>query len=402
MFQISVTVENSSGIVQQIHSTYGFWGIILSAAAILLLAVQLYYHAGYYGTLGRRYLRRKKPGQEGGHPHAAPPGGISVIVLMGDDYWYLDHTLPKVLAQEYPDFELVIVEVGTTEDFTDRLIVLKEQYPRLTVTRVDNDPRFPISNKIAYNLGIKAARYDNIILTTSDAYPVSPKWLGYMADGFRRGDMVIGYCGLEKNDTAQGRLARSSRLFSSVRYLSAALRGRPYRGIIQNLGFTREAYFMNRGFDYLNMNIGEDDLFVQRLGKTVRAAVVVSPLATVRQKQWGGRAWWWDKRKFYDVATRYYPAWIRLHVAAEALSRLAFYAVVAALVAICPPELKIAAPVLFLVRMLAVRYTLWRARKVLGEPGLGNSSMVYDLYYPFSRIWLSVMGRLRPAPGVWR
>ncbi|MCC8019766.1 MAG: glycosyltransferase [Rikenellaceae bacterium] len=395
-------MENTGGIVQQIHSTYGFWCIILSAAAVVLLAVQLYYHVGYYGTLGRRYLRKKRDGQDGAPAPVLATGGISVIVLTGDDYWYLDHTVPKVLAQEYPDFELVIVEVGTTEDFTDRLTVLREQYPRLTVTRVDNDPRFPISNKIAYNLGIKAARYDNIILTTSEAYPVSPKWLGCMAEGFRRGDIVIGYCGLEKNGTAQGRRARSSRLFSSVRYLSSALRGRPYRGIIQNLGFTREAYFQNRGFDYLNMNIGEDDLFVQRLGKTVRAAVVVSPHATVRQKQWGGRAWWWDKRKYYDVATRYYPAWIRLHVAAEVLTRLAFYAAVAAMIAICPPELKIAAGVLFLVRTVAVRYTLWRSRRVLGEPGLGNSSMVYDLYYPFSRIWLSVMGRLRPAPGVWR
>lgn len=396
-------VDKVNQIVDWTISAYGFRGILLTAAALGLLAVQLYFHAGYYGTLGRRFLRRKKNvSAEEPAPEKSDAGGISVVVLLGDDYWYLEHTLPKILAQEYPDFELVVVEVGTTEDFSDRLIILREQYPRLTVTRMENDPRFPISNKIAYNLGIKAARYDNIMLTAPDAFPVSPKWLGQMSHGFRRGDIVIGYCGLERLEGFASRLRRSSRLFSSVRYLSAALRGRPYRGILQNIGFKRSIYFENRGFDHLNMNIGEDDLFIQMLAKTARAAVVVSPVATVRQKQWGGGSWWWEKRKFYDTTTRYYPVWIKVHVFTEVITRLLFYALVAAMISVCPLELKMVGAGLFLLRLAVVRRTLWRSRKVLGEPGLGTSSMLYDIYYPFSRIWLSVTGRIRPAPGVWR
>ncbi|MCC8036220.1 MAG: glycosyltransferase, partial [Rikenellaceae bacterium] len=357
-----------------------------------------YCHAGIYGKVGL-----KKKG-DGGKDRAARNAdeGVSVVVLLGDDHWYLDHTLPKILAQEYPRFELVIVEVGTTEDFSDRLYRLREGYGGLTVTRVDNDPRFPISNKIAYNIGIKAARYDNIVLTTSDAYPVSPKWIDRMAEGFSRGNIVIGYCGLEKREGIQSDLARSSRLFSSVRYLAEALRGKPYRGIIQNMGFTREIYFSNKGFDYLNMNLGEDDLFVQRLLKTGRAAVVTNHHATVRQKQWGGASWWRERRKYYDTAVRFYPLWIKLHAAAEAATRLMFFAVIVAMIAILPAELKIAAGVLFLVRMFVVRYYVWRARRVLGEPGLGNTSMFYDLYYPFGRVWLTIIGRICPAPGVWR
>ncbi|MCD8072694.1 MAG: glycosyltransferase, partial [Alistipes sp.] len=372
--------------------------IILSLAALVLLAVQLYFHAGIYGTLPRR-KKRAVPADEAESPGAT---GVSVIVILGDDYWYLDHTLPKILAQQYPLFELVVVEVGTTEDFSDRLQHLREGYGHLTVTRVDNDPRFPISNKIAYNIGIKAARYDNIVLTTADAYPVSPKWIGQMAKGFSRGNILVGYCGLEKREGAQSGLARSSRLFLSVRYLSEALRGKPYRGIVQNMGFTRELYFANKGFDYLNMNIGEDDLFLQRLLKTGRAAVVAGPHATLRQKQWGGASWWRERRKYYDMASRYYPGWIKAHVATELFTRLLFFAVVVAMLILLPFELKIAAAVLFLIRLLAVRYYTWRARKVLGEPHLGNASMIYDLYYPFSRIWLTITGRIFPAPGVWR
>lgn len=380
-------------------SQYGILGIVLTLSALVLLAVQLYFHLRLYGLTARPAGGDACPGDG---DKTGTGSGISVVVPMGDDYWFLENILPKILAQDHKELELVIVEIGTTEDFSDRLIVLKEQYPRLTVTRVDNDPRFPISNKIAYNIGIKAARYENIILTTSDAYPVSGKWIAQMAKGFSRGDIVIGYCGMEKKEGRQAALMRSSKLFTSVRFLSAARGGRPYRGIIQNLGFSKRIYFDANGFDHLNMNLGEDDLFVQRLVRHGRATVVISPYATVRQVIWGGRTWWWERRKFYDATSRYYPAPVKAEAVTETLTRMFFYLAVLAMVILLPWELKVAAVVMLVARMLLVRYYLWRWRVVLGEPGLGNSSMLFDLYYPFSRVWLTIMGRIKPAPGVWK
>ncbi|MCC8035794.1 MAG: hypothetical protein LIO77_07695, partial [Rikenellaceae bacterium] len=89
-------MDKINRIVDWTLSEYGFWGISLSLAALVLLAVQLYFHAGIYGIVGR-----KKKG-DGGKDRAARNAeeGFSVVVLLGDDHWYLAHTVPKILAKE--------------------------------------------------------------------------------------------------------------------------------------------------------------------------------------------------------------------------------------------------------------------------------------------------------------
>ncbi|MFR0765261.1 MAG: hypothetical protein ACLSHL_15840 [Alistipes communis] len=93
--------------------------------------------------------------------------------------------------------------------------------------------------KLALTVGIKACAYEHIVFTTTDCYPSSDKWLSLMAKGFINGDIVIGYCGIEPGKGLANRLMRCSRLAGSVRWLSAATRGRAYRGIAGNIGYTK-------------------------------------------------------------------------------------------------------------------------------------------------------------------
>ena len=113
-----------------------------------------------------------------------------------------------------------------------------------------------------------------------------------MARGFDGAGIVIGYCGMEGASAFSSRLIRLDNAARAIRWLSAAMHGKPYRGTLQNIGFTKALYFGNGGFNYLNMNIGEDDLFIQKLLETgTAAAVIVSSNSTVRQKIWGGTGW---------------------------------------------------------------------------------------------------------------
>ena len=45
------------------------------------------------------------------------------------------------------------------------------------------------------------------------------------------------------------------------------------------------------------MNIGMDDLFVQKLAAGARTATIVSANSLVRQKIWGGLRWWYADRR---------------------------------------------------------------------------------------------------------
>ena len=364
-------------------------------AAVVMFAAQIYYYLVYYARIPK--YRNDRRGEQG-----AVEQGISVIVLLSDNQWYLENILPKLLTQEYPQFEIVVVNLGSDDDFSEELALLKERYPNLSTTKIELDQRFPLSNKMAYNVGIKAASYENIILTTADAHPVSPKWLSCMARGFANGEVVIGYCGVERRKGLANKIIRCSRLMVSVRYLAAAIKGRPYRGMIHNLGFTRKLYFAHRGFDHLDMNLGEDDLFVQRIATRQNTSIVMNPHAAVKQAQWGGLGWWWQRRRFFSSTFRYYPRQAKNPIQWELGSRMLFYAAVATLAAVMPFEIQMGAAGLWLVRVVLVRLGTWKIRRRLNEGGLGWAMLFYDIIAPLTETILSIARRIKPAAGVWR
>lgn len=387
-------MEVISDTYEMLVIRYEMWGLLLLALLLILFCVQLWFYLGRYSGILKF---RNNP-----HRPVGEVGGISVIVVMGNDRWYLENVLPRFMKQKYPLFEIVVVTVGAEADFLDELEVLKGHYPNLTTTKIDEDPRFPISNKMAYNVGIKAAAYENIVMTTTEAMPTSERWLDCMAKGFATGEVLIGYCGIEQRKGWANKIMRSSRFILSVRYFSSAVKDRPYRGIIHNMGFTKKIYFANKGFDHLNMNVGEDDLFIQRIATAGNIAVILNPHATMRQMPWGGLSWWRERQRFYASTFRFYPAYAKNDRLWETGSRLLFFAVTIAAIIVMPFEIKIATGALLLLRIIAVRLTMWRIRRRLNERNLGWALMLHDLYSPVSDILNYFYRLVRPATGVWR
>lgn len=389
------SVEKILEIYEIIALRYGIWELLLMAAILILLAVQLYYYLGSYARIPK-FTNKSKPLNR-------TIDGLSVVVVaVGDNRWYLENILPKLMKQKYRDFEVVLVTVGAGDDFLDEIGFLKPLYTNLVTTNIEEDPRFPISNKMAYNVGIKAAKYENIVITTTEAAPVSDKWLDCMARGFHTGEVLIAYCGVEPRKATGNKIMRSSRLMLSVRYLSSAIKGRPYRGIIHNMGFTKNIYFGNRGFDHLNMNLGEDDLFISRIATPENTSIVLNPHATLRQVPFGNLSWWRDRQRFYASTFRFYPSFAKSARIWEAGSRLLFFIATITAACIMPFEIQIAAAVVFLIRLILVRFSMWRIRRRLNEPKIGWALTFHDLYSPLTDMANYFYRLYRPAPGVWR
>lgn len=386
---------------------YGWQGIALMGVLLLMLGVQLYYYIFVYGSLPGYKSSRKQARLE-----KEPPMSV-VIAMFAEDYDFVEHRLPLFLAQEHATFEVVIVYVGSDGDFFEDLQRIRQTFPQVVVTKIELNPRFPISPKMALNVGIKSAHYEHIILSTTDVAPTSDRWLALMARGFTRSEVVLGYCGmadprLEEDplpnhpSTLGNYLIRTSRMMRSVEWLSAAVTGHPYRGIRHAIGFTKRAYFGNsNGFGHLNMNIGEDDLFLQRIMTRENVSAVLSPRATLREKMWGGMHWWVDQLRFYGSTLRHYPRWVATFTGWEMGSRLLFWlAVVTALVCM-PLEYKAAAGLLLLIRYLVVALEVRRIGNRLGEERLWRSYFLYDLWSPIESLWVRLLLQ-RKDSRVWR
>ena len=248
----------------QICAAYGWQGVALIAIIFVLFVVQMYYYLIRYRRVPR-YSNNSLPERL----TEEPP--VSVVIVTQEDSEFLEERLPIYLTQDYENYEVVLVYVGNNEDFSIMLTQMRLKYPRLKITNIKQNTRFPISNKQALNFGIRAAAFDHILLSTSDTIVTSERWIRLMAKGFTRGDVVLGYCGVELRSGFVGRLMRTQRMVESMMWLSSAVSGKPYRGVRNTLGMNRDLYLRVKGFNHLNMNMGEDDLFLQELASLFSA-----------------------------------------------------------------------------------------------------------------------------------
>ncbi len=374
---------------------YGWEGAALAGVILAMLCVQFGYYIFAYGRIPDYKNNRRSRVRDAELP-------VSVIIPMfSEDYTFVEERLPLLLAQKYPAFELVLVYVGQNNDFYEDLYQLRKHFPQITTTKILLDPRYPISRKQALNVGIKSAHYECMILSSTDAIPETDRWLSLMAKGFERGEIVVGYCGLERKKGITNCLMRTWRMMHSVAWITRAIQQRPYRGTLHSLGFTKSLYFGVNGFNYLNMNIGEDDLFMQRIMTRENVSVILSPRATLHEKCWGGISWWMSQQRYYGASERFYPADVRNFVGWELLSRVLLFATALCAIAVMPLEYKFVAAALLLLRYIVVAFEVKRIARRLGETGIAGRYFLYDLIEPLGFLWLR-SALLRHDERVWR
>lgn len=383
-------------ILDYILQHYGWQGMALAAVIIVLFFIQLWYYLVKYGRVSRfRNSRRKKK-------LSAEPAVSIVVPMFSEDYTYLDEGLQQLLAQQYATtYEVVVVYVGADSDFYEELLRQRLFHPNLTVTKIAFNPRFPISVKMALNVGIKAAHNEHILITTTDAMPASQQWLAMMGKAFMRGDIVLGYTALEQHAGVGNYLMRASRLQQSLYWLAAAVTGKTYRGSRHNFGFTKSLYFGVKGFNFLNMNIGEEDLFIQSIAKPKNVSVVLIPKGAMVERVWGGMRWWISQLRHYGTAYRFYPQGVRNAVSWDLGSQVLLLAAVITALICMPLEFKLGALILLLVRYVVAVLRVRSVAKRVGEKNMALKYFIFDLFNPLLMLCVR-FSLMRKDDTAWR
>lgn len=358
-------------------------GLVLLGLLVVLFVVQLVYYIGPYGRIST--YRNPQPSPE------AKEVGISVIVPLFDaDFGFLNERLPVLLSQTLKNYEVVLVNVTGDEDFSEHIKLLKITQPRLNSTKLKVDPAFPISTKMALNVGIKAAHYDHLIFTLPDCTPASERWAEMFARGFVGHDVVLGYASLAPRKGWWSRTMRCANMATSMRWLSSAVRQRPYRGTLCNIGFTKKVYFEARGFNHLNLNMGEDDLFVMKIASAANTTTTIGGSSTVSQVAWGGLGWWHKRRMRLSYPYKFYPKRVKWGTGVELWSRALFFAVAIAVALLLPAAAAIVAGSAVVLRLLVVWLVAKRTARRLSERGLLIAWPLYDLLAPLAEALLAI------------
>ena len=218
----------------------------------------------------RRYL----------YPEDLP--SVSVIVFANDDEKWLNMFLPTMMRQQYPaPFEVIVVDDASVDGTKDLVGEMMAYFDHLKIVTVPDQTRSLSRKKLAIMLGIKAAQYDIILTTNANCHVNSNKWLMAMMRNFGPGiDVVLGYSHFDHQ--SENRFGKNYRVFdgmiTSMQWLLSAIKGKPYRGISDNLAYRKEVFYRNKGFSKsLEMKWGDDDIFISEIANAKNTRVELLP-----------------------------------------------------------------------------------------------------------------------------
>lgn len=383
-----------------IFEHYSWQGIALVFLAVTLFAIQIYYYAVVYNRIiSFRLMREREKRRE--NP------AISIIVPMrGESERFLVDELPALLHQEYDHYEVVVVYIGSDNDYYDELQRIRDNHSYMRLTRMGgSNERFYISTKQALNVGIKSAQYDCLLFTIPGATPVSNEWVATMAKGFERGSVVIAPAvpNFEGNNLSTY-IMRMIELNQMRNAMVCAIEGRPYYAPRSNYGFDRKLYDSERGYNYLGLDIGENDLFLQEIATAKRTSVVMSRHSIVKEERIDMVSEWKEQMRYYGNTRQFYPAAAKHFTTRELGSRALFFIVAIAIIVILPLELKLGA-----IGLLLLRYAIavWSSRRVahkLGERDMALKYWIYDLLGPMLEwmLWSKKSRNLPNTSRIWK
>lgn len=304
--------------------TFGTTELILLSAAGALLIIQYIYYLGIYYRMHRRNIAEQK--NELHFTKELPP--LSVVICARNESENLRRFLPAVLEQDYPEFEVIVINDGSTDESEEVLSAFEEKYQHLYHSFTPENARYISRKKLALTLGIKASKHEWLVFTEANCMPESNQWLRMMARNFTpHTQIVLGYSGYERGKGWLHKRVSFDALFTALRYLGFALAGMPYMGIGRNLAYRKELFFKQKGYStHLNLQRGEDDLFINQIANADNTRVETDAQAIMRMQPVERYKEWKEEKVSYMATARYYKGAQRMLLGFETFTRLLFYA----------------------------------------------------------------------------
>ena len=313
----------------------------------------------------------------------SPPKPVSVVVCAHDEVDNLRELVPMLLAQSHPEFEVIIVEDRCNDDTYDFLREAAKQDARLKLVRVVDKPEHITGKKFALTLGIKAAKYDWVLLTDADCRPASSLWIARMsAEIDDRTQIIIGFSPYFKSKGLLNSFIRFESFLTGIQFIGLANLNRPYMGVGRNLAYKRSFFLENKGFHkHLEVMGGDDDLFVNQHARSAAAKTCLGSTALMRslpKSSW--REYYVQKLRHLAVG-KHYKFLDKLMLGTFTLTQMLTWIIVLPVSFVNPFGYWIL--LAFLCRLILLSFLFQIASRKLGEPFEAWKAAFLDFIYAF-------------------
>ena len=271
--------------------------LLLQVIFIIAAAVQFYFYLYFYVRVAA-YRQKDKP------KNTQP---VSVIIAARNEHDNLSKHLPFILDQDYPNFEVVVVNDGSWDDTQTLLEEFQKTHKNLKIVVRPPNEMYDAGKKLAITLGIKGATHERLLFTDADCKPVSRKWIQIMMLKANGDNLILGYSPYKRKKGFLNKIIRADALFTAMNYMGFALAGIPYMGVGRNMSYTKSTFFEVGGFrKHYSIASGDDDLFVNEVANKDNTQVCLDKDAVVEsvpETEW--KPFWRQKRRHLYTGRRY-------------------------------------------------------------------------------------------------
>ncbi len=271
------------------------WAVLI--VFLSMTFIQLYWTLFFHARIA--FHRQKSPVY-------TPP--VSVIIAARNEEDNLYKLLPKILEQDYPKFEVVVVNHQSSDDSSFILKAYERTYRHLKVIEIERSKHLRPGKKLPLTIAVKGATYEHLVFTDADCEPSSKNWLREMAGKFsEKKKVVLGYGPYIKEKGLLNKIIRLDTVMIGLSYLSMAKARTPYMGVGRNMAYTKTVFDENKGFkSHYAIQSGDDDLFIQEVAKNNNYTVCIHPDAfcySQAEKTWS--EWYKQKSRHFTTTGQY-------------------------------------------------------------------------------------------------
>lgn len=234
---------------------------------------------------------------------------ISVIICAKNEANNLKKNLPLIIDQEYPDFEIVLINDASQDNSLKIMQEFASLNKQIKIVDVKSIEAFWGNKKYALTLGIKAATNKYLLFTDADCKPLSKYWIKEMSSHFNNeNSIVLGYGGYSKiKKSFLNKLIRFETLVTAVHYFSFAAVGMPYMGVGRNLAYAKKEFFNANGFiSHIKVRSGDDDLFINQVANKKNTSICFSKNSFTQSSPKTTFEDWFKQKRRHVSTAKYY------------------------------------------------------------------------------------------------
>lgn len=272
---------------------------VLFYTFIVVVVIQIVYYIFIFGKFSFQKIQSPSPKNI----------AVSVLICAKNEAKNLKKFLPSILGQDYPNFEVVLINDGSTDKTLKVMESFKSEHDNIKIVNVKSIEAFWGNKKYALTLGIKSAKYDFLLFTDADCQPVSKSWISEMSSHFTNSkSIVLGYGAYHKiKGSLLNKLIRFETLMTATQYFSYAKIGQPYMAVGRNLAYRKELFFEASGYiNHIKIKSGDDDLFVNQIANAENTSICFSKESfTESIPKKNLKDWITQKRRHISTAKHY-------------------------------------------------------------------------------------------------